>query len=276
MCVFGLFLLQKYNFFANVRADGAGFLYLCSMKDVLLEVCAGSLHSAMAAAQGGAQRVELCQALADGGLTPSVGLMRAVRGIEGLRLHVLIRPRGGDFLYTPAEVAIMEQDILAAGEAGADGVVIGALTADGDVDVPVCQRLVQAAGGMSITFHRAFDMCRHPEQALQDILQLGCHRILTSGLAPSAMEGLPMLRRLVKMAGNQLSIMPGAGVTEYNAAQIIKETGAREIHASLRSTVCSQMRYRNEAVNMGAKGVDEFALQETDARRVSELLGRLQ
>lgn len=149
----------------------------------ILEVCVGSVASAIAARDGGAVRVELCSALEVGGVTPSMGLMREVRAIEGLKLHILIRPRGGDFLYDDAEVACMEQDIIAARECGADGVVIGALTADGDIDVSVCRRLVEAAGNMSITFHRAFDMCREPMQALDDIIALGCNRLLTSGRA---------------------------------------------------------------------------------------------
>ena len=144
----------------------------------ILEVCVGSVASAKAAREGGAARVELCSALEVGGVTPSLGLIHKVRAIEGLKLHVLIRPRGGDFLYDEAEVACMEQDIITARKSGADGVVIGALTLEGDIDVSVCRRLVEAAGGMSITFHRAFDMCRNPMQALEDVIKLGCHRIL--------------------------------------------------------------------------------------------------
>lgn len=144
----------------------------------ILEVCAGSVQSVVAARDGGAARVELCSALEIGGITPSIGMITEARRVEGIALNVLIRPRGGDFLYNESEVATMEQDIIQARDLGVDGVVIGALTAHGDIDAAVCRRLIKAAGEMSITFHRAFDMAREPQKALNDIIELGCHRIL--------------------------------------------------------------------------------------------------
>jgi len=146
-----------------------------------LEICTNSYNSALAAQQGGADRIELCVGLAEGGLTPSMGLIKQVAQLSGLKKHVLIRPRGGDFCYTPDEVAIMETDIRLLKEEGIDGVVIGALNPDGTIDLPTMRRLITAAEGLSITFHRAFDMCANPEKSLEDIIALGCHRILTYG-----------------------------------------------------------------------------------------------
>lgn len=241
----------------------------------ILEVCVGSVESAIAARDGGAVRVELCSALEVGGVTPSLGLMREVRAIEGLKLHILIRPRGGDFLYDDAEVACMEQDIIAARECGADGVVIGALTADGDIDVSVCRRLVEAAGNMSVTFHRAFDMCREPMQALEDIIALGCNRLLTSGRAGTAVEGVALLKQLVEAAGDRLVIMPGCGVNADNARHILDATGACEIHASARRSVGSGMIYRHSGVSMGNSENDEYARKETHREEVQHIVAAI-
>lgn len=237
-----------------------------------LEVCVGSVESAIAARDGGAARIELCSALEIGGVTPSLGMIREARKVEGIAMHVLIRPRGGDFLYTPEEVACMEQDIIVARECGADGVVIGALTADGDIDVAACRRLVKAADGIHVTFHRAFDMCNNPLKALEDIIALGCDRILTSGQAATAEAGLPMLCELVKAADGRLSIMPGCGVNSSNAATILNSCGAKEIHASARKNVGSKMKFRLAGVNMGTPGSDEFARKETDREEVERIV----
>ena len=199
----------------------------------LLEVCTGNLCSVKAAVRAGAQRVELCSALGVDGLTPSVGLIRYVRQkYPDLTLHVLIRPREGNFVYTQDELAVMQADVCAAVEAGADGVVIGCLTAEGNIDTSAVKRLIQAADGRHVTFHRAFDHCKHPEQALEDIIDLGCDRLLTSGQAPQAIEGLTLLRRLVAQSAGRIIIMPGAGVTAENATKILLTTEASEIHAS--------------------------------------------
>lgn len=206
----------------------------------ILEVCCADLTSLRAAINGGADRVELCQALQLDGLTPSTGMIETALE-SGIRVHVLIRPREGGFVYSGLEVECMLRDIRHARMIGAHGVVIGALTPSGDVDETACQRLVSEARGMSITFHRAFDVCRNPMEALHTIHSLGCDRILTSGQARSVMEGIPLLRELVKEAetlsqesGRHISIMPGCGVTADNAAHILSATGACEIHGSLR------------------------------------------
>lgn len=241
----------------------------------ILEVCVGSVASAIAAREGGAARVELCSALEVGGVTPSLGLIQEVRAIEGLKLHVLIRPRGGDFLYDDTEVACMEQDIIAARNSGVDGVVVGALTSDGDVDVAVCRRLIEAAEGMSITFHRAFDMCRYPLQALEDVIELGCHRLLTSGQAGTAQEGVMLLKQLVDIAGKRIIVMPGCGVSADNARFILDVTGADEIHASARRNVGSGMLYRHCGVNMGSSENDEYARKETHRDEVQRIVAAL-
>ena len=242
----------------------------------ILEVCAGSVESVAAARNGGAARVELCSALEIGGITPSVGLIKEARHIDGIALNVLIRPRGGDFLYNESEVATMEQDIVAARQCGADGVVIGALTADGDVDVQVCNRLIKAAEGMSITFHRAFDMCRNPFLALEDIISLGCHRVLTSGQAASAYAGITLIKQLVEAAQGRISIMPGCGVNAANATSILNSTGCYEIHASARTSVESRMQYRHNGVSMGSSDNDEYAHMESNETLIRQIVESIQ
>lgn len=234
----------------------------------LLEICAGSVKSAIAARDGGAERIELCAALEIGGVTPSAGVITEARKVEGLVLNVIIRPRGGDFLYNGYEVACMEKDICTCKRLGADGVVIGALTAEGDIDTATCKRLIAAADGMSITFHRAFDMCRNPKEALEQLISLGCHRVLTSGQAATAEAGIPLLKELVEQANGRIIIMPGCGVNSGNAANILHATGAGEIHASARKSVGSGMLFRHRGVSMGNPDSDEYARKETDADEV--------
>lgn len=237
----------------------------------MLEICCGDIESVIAAANGGADRVELCSALSEGGLTPSIGLIKAAVNIQGIRVHVLIRPRNGDFLYNDTERDIMISDIEAARKAGAHGVVIGALTPDGDIDIDTCSSLINAADGMDVTFHRAFDVCRNPEEALETIIKLGCTRILTSGQMPSAIEGTATLRRLNELASGRIILLAGAGVSSGNAKDIIIQTGIRELHASARSTVSSAMRFRNSQVSMGNKDSDEYSRLITDADIVKQL-----
>ncbi len=201
---------------------------------MILEVCCDSVESVRAAIEGGAQRVELCRELATGGLTPPDEMVQyAVE--NGIRTHVLIRSRDGNFVYTPAEVAEMVSEITRMRQMGVHGVVVGALTAAGDIDMGAYRQMTAAAEGMSITFHRAFDECRNPQQALEDIIALGCQRLLTSGQATSAEKGIPLLHQLVQQAGGRIIIMPGAGVSPENVQRILHETGAMEIHGSLRT-----------------------------------------
>ena len=222
-----------------------------------LEVCCGDLESAQAAARGGAQRIELCSALSADGLTPSLGLIEASRQIAGLRLHVLIRPREGDFVYNEGEFQVMEEDIRRAHEAGADGVVIGALTSEGEIDVPHCRKLVEAASGMQVTFHRAFDQCKDPMKGLEQIIEMGCTRVLTSGQAPTAEAGIPLLKQFVEQAGNRLIILPGAGVNAQNAQSILEATGAQEIHGSLRSMQGNRLITDSDMVRRTLQSINE-------------------
>ena len=238
----------------------------------ILEICAGSVESAIAARDGGAQRIELCAALEVGGVTPSAGLIAQARKVEGLVLNVIIRPRGGDFLYNEYEAVCMEQDIHTCRQLGVDGVVIGALTAEGDIDTALCKRLIAAADGMSVTFHRAFDMCRDPRKALEELISIGCDRVLTSGQAATAMAGVPLLKEFVEQADGRIIIMPGCGVNSANAATILQATGATEIHASARKSVGSGMLFRHSGVSMGNPDSDEYARKETDINEVRAII----
>lgn len=198
-----------------------------------LEVCCADIESVWAAKEGGAHRIELCEALELDGLTPSEELIRQTIA-TGMPVQVLIRVREGNFIYSPEEVETMAASIRLAKELGAHGVVIGALTPEGQIDKPAIARMMEEAEGMSVTFHRAFDVCRDPLQALEEIIALGCHRLLTSGQQHSAFAGIPLLRQLTTQAAGRIIIMPGAGVNPQNAMHILTETGATEIHGSLR------------------------------------------
>jgi copper homeostasis protein len=214
------------------------------MSDRLLEVAANSVASACAAQAGGAGRVELCAALELGGLTPSQATIALARERLRIPLYVLIRPRAGDFLYDEPECEAMRRDIETCAALGCDGVVLGVLDADGDVDVARCRALMAAAGGMGVTFHRAFDLARDPRRALETIAALGCERVLTSGGQASAMEGAALIRALVAQAAGRVSVMPGAGVDAGNLAALAAATGASEFHASAKRQLPSGMRHR--------------------------------
>ncbi|MBP4050769.1 copper homeostasis protein CutC [Chromobacterium violaceum] len=243
--------------------------------DKILEICAGSLASCVAAQEGGAQRVELCDNLGEGGTTPSYGALAMARGRLNIALHAIIRPRGGDFLYSALEFDAMAHDVEVCRSLGLDGVVLGLLTADGDVDVARTRQLAALAGPMAVTFHRAFDLAREPEQALEDVIAAGCSRLLSSGQAASAPEGAALLARLREQAGGRLTVMPGAGVRPGNIAGLAAASGCIEFHASARGQVASAMRYRRGGVGMGASGVDEYARQETSASQVRALRAAL-
>ena len=205
------------------------------MKDFKFEICANGVESCIAAQEGGADRVELCAAIPEGGTTPSYGEIKLARQLlTTTRLHVIIRPRGGNFIYSPLEAERMMADIVMCRQLGVDGVVWGCLTREGDVDTALCQQLMEASKGMSVTFHRAFDRTRDPEKALEDIIALGCERILTSGHEPKAEQGIALLRRLHEKAQGRIILMAGSGVNEENIARIQKETGIHEFHFSAR------------------------------------------
>jgi copper homeostasis protein len=246
------------------------------MTEMLLEICAGSLHSALAAQAGGAHRIELCDNLDQGGTTPSPGIItQAVRLLE-IPVFVLIRPRPGDFLYSEEEFQAMKDDIFFCKKHGAKGVVLGILKDDGTVDTKRTGELIQLARPMQVTFHRAFDFTRDPFSALEDIISLGVDRILTSGQAATAMEGAPLINELVMRAENRIRIIPGSGVNEENVAELVRKTGVREVHASLRSRVTSSMDFQGSGASMGLPGSDESSWLETDKERVRQFLEILQ
>ena len=244
--------------------------------DFQFEICANGVESCIAAQEGGADRVELCAGIPEGGTTPSYGEIKVARRLlTHTRLHVIIRPRGGDFLYTPLEVERMEEDIRVCRQLGADGVVIGCLKADGSLDTEANSRLIEAARGMAVTFHRAFDRCRNPETALLQLCQMGVDRILTSGQQPTAAKGVELLRKLNALAGGQIKILAGCGVNEGNIRHIHEATGIREFHFSARVPVKSRMEYINSDVYMGDSGADESTLMYTSAERVRATIAQL-
>lgn len=201
----------------------------------LLEVCCGSLTDVIHAVEGGAERIELCSALSVDGLTPSVGLIEEVRALfPHLIIHVLIRPREGDFVYTAREKAIIYRDIRHAVADGADGIVCGALTPQADIDITAVREMLRCCEGRPFTFHRAFDVCREPLSALSLLKGLGVTRILTSGQQPTAVEGIPLLKQLVDIAQGSPIIMPGGGVNSGNASHLLRATGVLELHGSCR------------------------------------------
>jgi copper homeostasis protein len=238
---------------------------------VTLEIAAGSLASAQAAQEGGADRVELCGSLAEGGITPSYGVIATTRDRVRLPIYVLIRPRGGDFLYSDAEFEVMQRDIESCAHLGCDGVVIGALTDDGAID-PRCHGLVAAAGKLGVTFHRAFDASADLQRSLEDVVALGCERILTSGGRANALQGADLIAGLVRHAAGRIAIMAGSGIRSGNVADIARRTGAREFHGSARGARPSQMRYRNPALQDLSPHTDQTNVVEVRAMK-KQLLG---
>jgi copper homeostasis protein len=243
------------------------------MSRSVVEVCVDSVSGVLAAQEAGADRVELCCALFEGGLTPSAGLIEATREAATIDVNVLIRPRGGDFIYDRHEVRAMLRDIEVAASLGVNGVVLGALTPDGDVDVPLCRQLMTAAAGLSVTFHRAFDMARHPLDALETVVDLGAHRLLTSGQESSALEGAPLIAELVAAAGDRVIVMAGGGITDRNVARIVAQTGVREVHFTARTTVDSAARHRNTRVAMGgALRAEEYTHRRTSPQAIQHII----
>lgn len=242
-----------------------------------IEICANSVASCIEAQKGGAYRVELCAGIPEGGTTPSYGEIAVAREMLNIKLNIIIRPRGGDFLYSDVEQQTMLHDIEMAKQLGVDGVVIGCLTADGKIDMARNKELVAAAKGMNVTFHRAFDMCKDPFESLEQVISLGCDRLLTSGQQPTAMEGVSLIRQLVNEANNRIIIMPGSGVNENNIATIAKETKATEFHFSAREPIDSKMQYRNPNLKMGGTvvSIDEFVQNVTDAEKVNRTINQL-
>jgi copper homeostasis protein len=220
---------------------------------MICEICVDSVAGVRAAKAAGAQRVELCADLLEGGITPSRGMIHEARRIEGVGLHVIIRPRGGDFLFDDDEFAIQRADIETAKAERADGVVIGLLTADGEIDEKRTTELIELARPLSVTFHRAFDVAADPFRALETLIRLGVDRVLTSGQEPTVLEGLPLIVDLMKRAGDRIVIMPGGGITQRNVERIVTQARPREIHFAALEPAASAMRFRREHVFMGGE-----------------------
>jgi len=232
--------------------------------DIRYEICVDSIAGIRAAERAGAARVELCAGLLEGGITPSLGMIEAAVRDARIGIQVMIRPRGGDFVYSPAELEVMERDIAAAKRAGAGGIVLGLLTPEGAVDVEATRRLVGLARPLAVTFHRAIDMCADALAALDALIALGIERVLTSGQEATALEGSALIAALQRRAAGRIIVMPGGGITERTIVRVLAETGAREVHFAALAELASPMRHRNPNAFMGgALRPPEFARLET-------------
>jgi copper homeostasis protein len=239
----------------------------------IIEICAASIQSAMAAQQGGAQRIELVDNLYEGGTTPSYAMIDIVRKTLQIDMMVMIRPRGGDFYYSDAEFSIMKEDIRICRELGVDGVVFGILESNGAVDVERCKILVEQAWPMNVTFHRAFDMTPDPIESLEDIIKTGAGRLLTAGQKNTAPEGMELIRKLIKQADDRIIVMPGSGISENNICEMRDETGAHEFHMTARKMIDSGMKFRKQGIFMGGlPQIPEFELPVADANRIRKIV----
>jgi copper homeostasis protein len=239
---------------------------------VIYEICVDSVAGVRAAKAAGAHRVELCADLLEGGVTPSRGIIRQARTVAGIRLHVIIRPRGGDFLFDDDEFAAMLADVETAKGEGADGVVIGILLADGTVDVERTRALIAASRPLAVTFHRAFDMTPDPIAALETLIALGVDRVLTSGQEATVLEGLLLIAKMIEQAGDRIIIMPGGGLTARNVGRIVATAKPKEIHFAALELAAGGMRFRREHVFMGGElrppEYDRFVTSEATVRSV--------
>lgn len=246
------------------------------MKKIQLEINSYSVQSVINAQNGGAHRVELCDNFPEGGTTPSYGTILLAREKLDIRLFVIIRPRGGDFLYSNIEFDIMKKDIEICKKLGVDGVVIGILNADGTIDKQRTRELVNLARPMGVTFHRAFDMTRDPWEALEDLIETGVDRILTSGQERTCILGKELIKKLVEKAGDRIIIMPGDGLEEDNIEAFARYTGAREFHCTARTLIRGHMEYKNTRISMGGiPDIPEYDIYQVDKKKVRTLAGIL-
>lgn len=238
-----------------------------------MEVCVDSVESGINAEEGGALRVELACNLVEGGTTPSVGLLRTLKRRIRIPVFAMIRPRGGDFVYSEDEFDVMREDVTALKESGADGFVFGVLTPDGEVDRERCSTLLQLAKPLPATFHRAFDMVQDPFKSLEAVISLGFSHVLTSGLESSALEGAETIKKLIQSAKGRIVVIPGGGITERNVKRILRETTATVFHGSARTRRDSAARFRNTRVSMGASfGPPEYGTKVADPQRISSMV----
>lgn len=245
-------------------------------KQPLIEVCATSIHSCLAAQDGGAKRVELCDNLYEGGTTPGPGTLQLARELLDIEIMVMIRPRGGDFCYTKLEFEIMKKDIEACKEMGADGVVFGILLPDGNIDIKRTKELVELSRPLKVTHHRAFDMTPDPFRAMEEIIELGFDRILTSGHKNTVHEGKELLAELIKKANDRIIIMPGSGISEENILEMKRATAAHEFHLTGRKKKESKMQFRKEGIFMGGlPQIPEYEISVTDENRIRSIVDLL-
>ena len=240
------------------------------MNNFIIEIATSDFESSAAASRGGADRIELCDNLAEGGTTQSKAVIRHCREKLDIQIFPIIRPRGGDFLYTDDEFKIMISDIKTCKELNCDGVVIGFLKTDGSIDLDRTKRLVELAYPMEVTFHRAFDRCKDPFEALNQLISVGCTRILTSGQQQTALDGIGLISQLIKVADKRITIMPGSGVRKENIAQLAEQTGAEEFHSSLRTKVQSKMEFRHPA--FAKDSYEHYSVSEEDVRDLRRAL----
>ncbi|WP_373766459.1 copper homeostasis protein CutC [Glaesserella sp.] len=244
------------------------------MNHPLIEICVDNLESLMTANQFPIQRIELCSALSVGGITPNYGLLKRAVEMSTLPLAVMIRPRAGDFLYSEYEVQVMFNDIEMARNLGINHIVIGALTADAEIDMDTTRALMTVAQGMDVTFHRAFDLCRDPYIALEQLIELGCDYVLTSGQAPNALQGVTILKQLIAQAGNRIQIMAGCGITAENVTELMRQTGVSALHFSAKSERQSAMA-ATSAATMGSNAEQDRRMIVTDPIKVADILQRI-
>ncbi|MEO8769110.1 MAG: copper homeostasis protein CutC [Ferruginibacter sp.] len=240
--------------------------------DYKLEVIGFTIQSCIIAEQSGANRIELCDNPGEGGTTPSYGFIKAARKKLSIDLYPIIRPRGGDFLYSDDEFEIMKNDVMVCKKLGCDGIVIGILDEDGNVDKQRCSQLVQLAYPLGVTFHRAFDRTNDPFKAMEDIIEIGCERILTSGQTPSIVDGIELVTQLIEKAAERIIIMPGSGVRADNIANIAIKTKATEFHTSARTMIQSNMKFNHEKMKEELKSV---SADEQEIKSIKKILGEL-
>ena len=233
---------------------------------MIIEIATTDLETTRSAVEGGADRIELCAALSDGGTTPSLGTIRRCRELFQVQLFPIIRPRAGDFLYTENEFEVMCEDVKACKEMGCDGVVIGLLSEDGKIDEGRTAHLIELAYPLSVTFHRAFDRCANPIEAMELLIQLGCERILTSGQCKTAPEGVTLIAELNKLAAGRIVIMPGSGVRANNVKQLALQTGCTEFHTSLRTKTASRMSYIHPSFADSAESYINAAIDPAEVK----------
>ena len=240
----------------------------------IIEIATSDFATTHSAVEGGADRIELCANLAEGGTTPSFGMIQQCRKAFSVQLFPIIRPRGGDFLYSEEEFQVMLEDVKISKQLHCDGVVIGLLNSDGGIDVKRTAALIDTAYPMSVTFHRAFDRCANPFEAMEELIEIGCERILTSGQKPTAPEGVELIAELNRVGGHRIHIMPGSGVRKDNINMLAEKTGCTEFHSSLRGKEHSKMEFIHPAFEGSAESYTNNSIDPSGVKQLRQALLR--